>query len=115
MSCPSWCSRVHSDDEHVSAAEVVVPESDAALVTACLLSFDGGAQDGRSEVLVSVGVQQLELLDKPTVELRPAEARRLAGSLVRLAELAERRTSGATVVDLRAAERVRRPRVQQAT
>lgn len=57
MSCPSWCSRAHTDDEHVSAAEVVVPQSAAALVTAC----------------------------------------------------------GATVVDLRAAERGRRPRVQQAT
>lgn len=112
MSCPNWCSRVHSDGEHASAPEFVAPASDAAVVMACVLALDGGSPNGDREVLVSLGLQQFELPDKPTVELRPVEARRLAAVLVGLAELAER---GATVVDLRAAERARRPPAQQAT
>lgn len=118
MSCPSWCSRVHDDGEHVSAPEFVAPSNDAALVTAYVLGLDGAGEGGGRQLLVSLGVQQFELPDKPTVELLPSEARRLAAALVALAEQAEQAEqaeAGVTVVDLRAVQRARRPPAQQAT
>lgn len=88
--CPSWCQRPGCSGDHESQATYLAAEADAARVWARLLALDGASANGVPLVLVSVGVEQLELLDKPAVELLPHEARRLASSLLRLADLAER-------------------------
>lgn len=76
--------------EDLSPAECLAPRADAALVSTRLLVLDDGGPGSTTLGLVSLGVQHLELTDKPTVELLPEEARRLAASLLRTAELAER-------------------------
>ena len=70
-------------------------QADAAVVSTRLLVLDDGGRGSVGLGLVSLAVQHLELDDKPTVELVPGEARRLAAALLRMAELAERATEPA--------------------
>lgn len=90
--CPIWCTRRSCAGGHASAAEQQSAAHDAVELSARLLMLDGARPDGAPLVLVSLELRQLELLDKPGVELLPQEARRLAASLLRLADLAERGT-----------------------
>lgn len=87
--CPAWCRGPSCAGEHESGADYQTAQHDAVLLSTRLLGLEGTGTDGAPLVMVSLGVQQLELADKPTVELLPEEARRLAASLVQLADLAE--------------------------
>ncbi len=88
-SCPSWCSdAARCADEHASAPDLLVPQHDAVLVTVRALAWEPDDSHATT-ALVSLGLEQLELDDKDTVELLPAEARALAAALLRFADRTE--------------------------